>query len=89
LTSKTNYYKLQGAGQGMRQRRFHGPLRPATVSNVKWYAILKTSDPQVPNPSGNIEQGTKEAGQIYSGYGAFILMASVMATCAVIQASLS
>lgn len=83
----TNYYKLQGLGQAC-------DMGDAMVGNalqqfpkVKWHAIRNASDPQIPNPSGNIEQAKQEAGQIYSKYGAFTTAASVIATWAVVQAS--
>ncbi|MGA2424097.1 MAG: hypothetical protein ABSG07_08850 [Terriglobales bacterium] len=83
----TNYYKLQGLGQAC-------DMGDAMVGNalkqfpdMKWHAIRNASDPQIPNPSGNIEQAKQEAGQIYSKYGAFTTAASVIATWAVIQAS--
>lgn len=49
-------------------------------SNIKWDAIRNASDPQIPEPSGNIEQAKQEAGKIYSKYGAFTAAASVIAT---------
>lgn len=83
----TDYYKLQGLGQAC-------DMGDAMVGNalkqfpdMKWHAIRNASDPQIPNPSGNIEQAKQEAGQIYSKYGAFTTAASVIATWAVIQAS--
>jgi len=83
----TNYYKLQGLGQAC-------DMGDAMVGNalqqspdVKWHAIRNASDPQIPNPTGNIEQAKQEAGKIYSQYGAFTTAASVIATWAVIQAS--
>ena len=83
----TDYYKLQGLGQAC-------DMGDAMVGNallqfpdVKWHAIRNASDPQIPNPAGNIEQAKQEAGKIYSQYGAFTTAASVIATWAVIQAS--
>lgn len=83
----TNYYKLQGLGQAcdMGDAMVGNALQQ--FPNVKWHAIRNASDPQIPNPSGNIEQAKQEAGQIYSKYGVFTTAASVIATWAVIQAS--
>ncbi len=83
----TDYYKLQGLGQAcdMGDAMVGNALQQ--FPNVKWHAIRNASDPQIPNPSGNIEQAKQEAGQIYSKYGAFTTAASVIATWAVIQAS--
>jgi nucleoside phosphorylase len=83
----TDYYKLQGLGQAC-------DMGDAMVGNamqqfphVKWHAIRNASDPQIPNPTNDIEQAKQEAGKIYSQYGAFTTAASVIATWAVIQAS--
>ena len=83
----TNHYKLQGLGQAC-------DMGDAMVGNafqqfpkVKWHAIRNASDPQIPNPSNNIEEAKQEAGKIYAAYGAFTTAASVIATWAVIQAS--
>jgi nucleoside phosphorylase len=83
----TDYYKLQGLGQAcdMGDAMVGNALQQ--FSNLKWHAIRNASDPQIPNPSGNIEQAKQDAGQIYSKYGAFTTAASVIATWAVIQAS--
>lgn len=83
----TDYYKLQGLGQAcdMGDAMVGNALQP--FSTLKWHAIRNASDPQIPNPSGNIEQAKQEAGQIYAKYGAFTTAASVIATWALIQAS--
>jgi hypothetical protein len=56
---------------------------------LKWHAIRNASDPQIPNPTHDIEQAKQHAGEIYSKYGAFTTAASVIATWAVIQATFS
>ncbi|MGA9306201.1 MAG: hypothetical protein WBW31_12440, partial [Candidatus Sulfotelmatobacter sp.] len=83
----TDYYKLQGLGQAC-------DMGDAMVGNalqqfpkLKWHAIRNASDPQIPNPTHDIEQAKQQAGEIYSKYGAFTTAASVIATWAVIQAS--
>jgi nucleoside phosphorylase len=83
----TDYYKLQGLGQAcdMGDAMVGNALQQ--FANVKWHAIRNASDPQIPNPTGNIENAKQEAGQIYAKYGAFTTAASVIATWAVIQAS--
>jgi hypothetical protein len=82
-----DYYRLQGLGQvcDMGDAMVGNTLQQ--FSNVKWHAIRNASDPQIPNPSGNIERAKQEAGQIYSKYGAFTTAASLIATWAVIQAT--
>jgi nucleoside phosphorylase len=81
----TDYYKLQPLGQAC-------DMGDAMVGNalqqfphVKWHAIRNASDPQIPNPTGNIENAKQQAGLIYSKYGAFTTAASVIATWAVIK----
>jgi nucleoside phosphorylase len=83
----TDYYKLQGLGQAcdMGDAMIGNALQQ--FPDVKWHAIRNASDPQIPNPSGNIAEAKQEAGQIYAKYGAFTTAASVIATWAVIQAS--
>jgi C1A family cysteine protease/nucleoside phosphorylase len=83
----TDHYHLQGTGA-------HAcDMGDAMVGNamqslhaMKWYAIRNASDPQIPNPTNNIETALQEAGQIYTKYGAFTTAASVIATWAVIDA---
>ena len=53
---------------------------------LKWFAIRNASDPQMPNPSNDIEAANKAAAEIYSKYGAFTTAASVIASWAVIDA---
>lgn len=53
--------------------------------NVAWYAIRNASDPQISNPSHDIESAKQRAGHIYAKYGAFTTAASVIATWAVID----
>jgi hypothetical protein len=49
------------------------------------YAIRNASDPQIANPTGEIEAAKKQAGEIYSKYGAFTTAGSAVATWAVID----
>jgi hypothetical protein len=51
------------------------------------YSIRNASDPQIPNPSNEIEAAKQQAGEIYAKYGAFTTAASVIATWAVIAAA--
>jgi len=55
--------------------------------HVQWHAIRNASDPQIPNPDGNMQQALQESTLIYSKYGVFTTAASVIATWAVVQAS--
>jgi hypothetical protein len=82
----TDHYRLQGLGQvcDMADAMVGNALQPFAA--VKWHAIRNASDPQISNPSGDMEQAKQAAGQIYAKYGVFTTAASVIATWAVIQA---
>ncbi len=83
----TDHYKLQGLGQAcdMGDAMIGNALQQ--FPNLKWHAIRNASDPQIPNPTNNIEQASEESTEIYTKYGPFTTAASVIATWAVIQAS--
>ena len=85
----TNHYKLQGLG------RAHD-MGDAMVGNamqafphVASYAIRTASDPQIPDPSGDIRSAAQQGGRIYSKYGVLTTAASVIATWAVIHTATS
>jgi nucleoside phosphorylase len=83
----TDYYKLQGLGRVCDM----GDAMVGKVlthhPSVKWFSIRNASDPQIKNPSGNIQAANKEAGEIYAKYGPFTTAASVIATWAIIDAA--
>jgi hypothetical protein len=54
---------------------------------VSFYSIRNASDPQIPNPDGNINEASKRAALIYAKYGGLTTAASLVATWAVIQTS--
>jgi hypothetical protein len=85
LDDSTHYYKLQGLGRA-------DDMGDAMVGNamqafphVAWYAIRNASDPQIPDPSGDIRKAARQAALIYSKYGALTTAASVIATWAAIH----
>jgi nucleoside phosphorylase len=85
----TDHFKLQGLGQAC-------DMGDAMVANalqqsrdIRFYAIRNASDPQIPNPSGNMDAAKKTAGDIYSKYGVFTTAASAIATWAVIDAAIN
>jgi hypothetical protein len=53
---------------------------------MAWYAVRNASDPQIPDPSGDIRQAEHQAGRIYAEWGAFTTAASAIATWAIIDA---
>ena len=85
----TDHYKLQGLGRMCDM----GDAMVAQVMqqfpDVKFYVIRNASDPQIPNPNGNIEEAHKQSTEIYSKYGAFTTAGSVIATWAVISTTVS
>lgn len=83
----TDHYGLQGLGRAC-------DMGDAMVANalqafpaIAWYAIRNASDPQIPNPTGNITEASKQAAQIYASYGGLTTAASLIATWAVINAA--
>jgi hypothetical protein len=49
--------------------------------------VRNASDPQIPNPSGDIEAAQHKAGQIYAEWSAFTTAASAIAPWAIIDAA--
>jgi hypothetical protein len=82
----TNYYGLQGLGRAcdMGDAMVANALQPS--SGLSFYSIRNASDPQIPNPSGNIDEASKQAALIYAKYGGLTTAASLIATWAIIQA---
>jgi len=58
----------------------------AGFPGVEFHSIRNASDPQIPNPTGNIETANKQAGQMFSKYGPFTAAGSAIATWAVLSA---
>jgi hypothetical protein len=82
----TDFYKLQGLGRAC-------DMGDAMVGNamqycagVDWYAVRNASDPQIPNPNGDIKAAEQKAGQIYTEWGPFTTTASAIASWAIIDA---
>ena len=53
---------------------------------VYWYAVRNASDPQIPNPQGDIEAANRQAGRVYAECRAFTTAASAIATWVIIDA---
>jgi nucleoside phosphorylase len=81
----TDYYHLQGLGRVCEMGDAMVAQALQAFTHIKWYAIRNASDPQISNPSGNIEAAKKQAGEIYTKYGAFTTAGSAIATWAVID----
>jgi hypothetical protein len=88
IDDSTDYYHLQGSGaRACDMGDAMVGLAMQDFPDTKWYSIRNASDPQIPNPSNNIETALKQAGEIYTEYGAFTTAASAIATWAVIDAT--
>jgi nucleoside phosphorylase len=85
----TDHYKLQGLGQACDMGDAMVADALAQSPHVRFYAIRNASDPQIPNPSGDIKAANKTAGEIYTEYGAFTTAASAIASWAVIDAAIN
>jgi hypothetical protein len=81
----TDHYKLQGLGRVCEMGDAMVASALQGIPSLSWHAIRNASDPQIPNPSNNIEQADQEAAQIYAKYGGLTTAASVIATWAIIH----
>jgi nucleoside phosphorylase len=85
----TDHYQLQRLGQvcDMGDAMVANALEP--IAGPRFFAIRNASDPQIPNPNGNIDAAKQQAGEIYAKYGAFTTAASAIATWAVIDTAIN
>ena len=81
----TDFYKLQGLGRACDMGDAVVGHAMQDCPGVDWYAVRNASDPQIPNPDGDIEAANRKAGQIYAEWGAFTTAASAIATWAIID----
>jgi nucleoside phosphorylase len=82
----TDFYKLQGLGRACDMGDAMVGNAMQQIPGIAWYSVRNASDPQIANPGQNIKAASKEAGNIYSEWGAFTTAASVIATWAIIDA---
>jgi nucleoside phosphorylase len=88
----TDYYKLQGLGKCC---DMGDAVLGLALSNwtppeaLSWVSIRNASDPQINDPSGNIQKASKTAESIYETYQEITTAGSVVATWATIIAQLS
>ncbi len=83
----TNHYGLQGLGQACDMGDAMVARAMQGVANMQWYSIRNASDPQIPNPTNDIEAAAKQAAAIYGRYGGLTTAASAIAAWAIIQAA--
>ena len=81
----SDHYKLQGLGRVCEMGDAMVAQALQSSPEVQWYAIRNASDPQIANPNNDIEAAKKQAGEIYTKYGAFTTAGSVIATWAVLS----
>ena len=82
----TNHYGLRGLGQACDMGDAMVANALQSISGLSFYSVRNASDPQIPNPSGNISEASKQAALIYAKYGGLTTAASLIATWAIIQA---
>jgi len=81
----TDHYHLQGSGRACDMGDAMVAQALAGFPDIKFFAIRNASDPQIPNPDGNMHEAGAQSGKIYTKYGALTTAASVIATWAVIH----
>ena len=81
----TDHYGLQGLGRACDMGDAMVADALQAFPGITWHAIRNASDPQIPNPTGNIEAASKQAASIYARYGGLTTAASLIATWAVIH----
>ncbi|AUT75867.1 hypothetical protein C2L64_47185 [Paraburkholderia hospita] len=82
----TNHYELNGLGLACEMGDAMVAYALQSMPDIRWYSIRNASDPQIPNPTNQIEQAKHVAASIYMKYGALTTAASAIATWAVIHA---
>ncbi|MBV9201992.1 MAG: hypothetical protein JOY83_20115 [Alphaproteobacteria bacterium] len=82
----TDFYRLQGLGRACDMGDAMVGNAMQSCPGIDWYAVRNASDPQIPNPNGDIKAAEKKAGQIYTEWGPFTTAASAIATWAIIDA---
>jgi hypothetical protein len=83
----TDHFRLQGLGQVCDMGDAMVARAMQNFPTIEWYSIRNASDPQIPNPSGDITTAAQQAAVIYGRYGGLTTAASVIATWAIIQAA--
>jgi hypothetical protein len=81
----TDYYKLQGLGQACDMGDAMVAQALQAFPHIAWYSIRNASDPQIPNPTGNITTASQDAAKIYAKYGGLTTAASVIASWAIVH----
>jgi hypothetical protein len=85
----SDHYKLQGLGRACDMGDAMVGQALQGLSDLDWYSIRNASDPQIPNPDGDINAAQQQAGKIYTEWGAFTTAASAIASWAIIHAAVN
>ena len=83
----TNHYGLQGLGRACDMGDAMVAQALQAFPGIAWHSIRNASDPQIPNPGGDMAEAGSQAGRIYARYGGLTTAASLIATWAVITAA--
>ena len=83
----THHYGLQRLGRACDMGDAMVGQALQEFPDIRWYAIRNASDPEIPNPTNDMQAAEQVSGKIYSKYGAFTTAASAIASWAVIHAS--
>jgi Phosphorylase superfamily len=85
----TDHYGLQGLGRVCDMGDAMVARAMLKFPKIEWYSIRNASDPQIPNPSNNMEEAAQQAAIIYARYGGLTTAASLIATWAIIRAGIA
>jgi nucleoside phosphorylase len=85
----TDHYGLQGLGQACDMGDAMVARAMQAFPDLAWFSIRNASDPQIPNPTDNIQAAAQQAAAIYGRYGGLTTAASAIATWAIVQASVA
>jgi hypothetical protein len=83
----TDHYGLQGLGQACEMGDAMVASALQGIAGLSWYAVRNASDPQIPNPTGNLKEAEQQAAQIYAKYGGLTTAGSVITTWAIVRAA--
>jgi len=87
-TSNNKPFHLQELGQACDMGDAMVGQVMQQFESIQWYAIRNASDPQIPDSGGvTYAEADKEAGDIYTNYGAFTTAASAIASWAIVAAT--
>lgn len=81
----TNHFGLEELGQACEMGDAQVARAMQSYPKIAFHAIRCASDPQIPNPTGDIHAAEKAAGETYLRYGVFTCAGSLIACWSVID----